>query len=117
MATPILDDIEKIRSVDKSDMLNFCVDSPKHYREAEGIAQTINANYPVPDNIIVAGMGGSAIGGNYSRTGLSKLIVPIEVNRDYHLPNYRQENPRFDNSYSGTLRELAPSSMRLDGDA
>jgi RPA family protein len=53
-----LDDVEKISVVDKSGMLNFSVNAAKHYREAAQIAEKINVDYPKPDNIIVAGLGG-----------------------------------------------------------
>ena len=86
MAKPILDDIEKIQSIDKSGMINFCIDAAKHYREAATVAQKMKVNFPVPNNIIVAGMGGSAIGGDLLKDWLrNKLIIPIEVNRDYQL--------------------------------
>ncbi len=107
MTTPLLDDIEKIRSVDKSGMIDFCIEAPKHYRLAAALADGIKAKYPIPDNIIVAGMGGSAIGGellkDYTR---DKLIVPIEVNRDYNLPEYADHKTLvLVSSYSGDTEE------------
>ena len=54
---------EKIKALDRGNMLNFCVNSPKLYGEAAKLAEKIEATYPKPDNIIVAGMGGSGIGG------------------------------------------------------
>ena len=70
-------------------MLNFCVDAPKHYRTAAELAQKIKVDFPQPDNIIVVGMGGSAIGGDLLKDYVrNKLSVPIEVNREYFLPEY-----------------------------
>ena len=40
-------------------------------------------------NIIICGMGGSAIGGDFVKTVLKDdLKIPIIVNRDYDLPNW-----------------------------
>jgi glucose/mannose-6-phosphate isomerase len=89
VATAVLNDAEKIKAVDKSGMLNFCVNSAKHYREAAEIAKKITVNYPKPDNVIIGGMGGSGIGGDLLKDwARNKTNVPIEVNRQYELPNY-----------------------------
>jgi glucose/mannose-6-phosphate isomerase len=78
-----------MNSIDKSGMLNFCVNAAKHYREAAEIAKKITVNYPKPDNVIVAGMGGSGIGGDlFKDWARNKTDVPIEVNREYQLPDY-----------------------------
>ena len=39
MVTPLLDSVENINFVDKSGMLNFCVDATKHYSEAVTLAR------------------------------------------------------------------------------
>ena len=107
MATPLLDNVEKIRAIDKSNMLTFCVDSAKLYREAAKIAEKIKVNYPKPDNVIVAGMGGSGIGGDLLKDwARNKTNVPIEVNREYHLPAYaNQKTLVIITSYSGDTEE------------
>jgi glucose/mannose-6-phosphate isomerase len=89
LVTPILDNIEAITAIDKSGMLNFCVNASKHYFEALEIAAKIIVNYKKPANVVIAGMGGSAIGGDLLKDwAKNKLAVPIEVNREYHLPAY-----------------------------
>ena len=107
MVTPLLDNVDKINAVDKSGMLNFCVNAAKHYHEASEIASKITVNYPKPDNIIVAGMGGSAIGGDLLKDwAKNKLTVPIEVNREYHLPAYvGKKTLVLITSYSGDTEE------------
>jgi len=107
LAKPILDDIENIRAVDKSGMIDFYIEAPKHYRQAAKLAQEIQVNYPKPDNIIVAGMGGSAIGGDLLKDYLKdKLKVPIEVSREYQLPEYAGKNTLvLICSYSGDTEE------------
>ena len=107
MVTSLLDNTEKIRAVDKSGMLNFCVNASKHYREAMELAQKIKAKYPKPDNIIVVGMGGSGIGGDLLKDwAKNKIDVPIEVNRDYSLPEYAGKKTLvIIMSYSGDTEE------------
>ncbi len=81
--TSVLNDAEKIRAIDKNGMLNFCIDAPKHYRAAAEIAQKVKVKFAAPDNIVVIGMGGSAIGGDILKDYVKdKLSVPIEVCRD-----------------------------------
>ena len=107
MVTPLLDNVDKINAVDKSGMLNFCVNSSKHYNEATEISKKIIVNYPKPNNIIVAGMGGSAIGGDLLKDWVrNKLTTPIEVNREYHLPAYVSKKTLvLITSYSGDTEE------------
>ena len=60
-------------------------------------AEKIMVDYPKPSNIVVAGLGGSAIGGDLLKDwAKNQLTVPIEVSREYQLPAYaRQENTCF----------------------
>jgi glucose/mannose-6-phosphate isomerase len=103
----ILDSISEIKRVDKSDMLSFCVEAPKHYAEAAKKAKTVSISYPRPQTIIVAGMGGSAIGGELLKDLVrDKIAVPIEVCREYSLPAYVNKNTLvFVVSYSGETEE------------
>jgi glucose/mannose-6-phosphate isomerase len=92
VAASVLDDTSKIREIDKSNMLSFCVDAAAHYREAAKTAEKISLRYANPENIIVAGMGGSAIGGELLKDWTrDKAQVPIEVSRAYSLPAYANE--------------------------
>ena len=108
MSTAILDNVEKINAIDKSGMLNFCINAPEHYRKAAAIAQKISVNLPKPDNIIISGLGGSAIGGDLLKDwARDKAAVPIEeVNREYHLPVYAGKKTLvIISSYSGETEE------------
>ena len=71
------------------------------------LAQKIQVNFPKPDNIIVAGLGGSAIGGDLLKDwARNKTEVPIEVNREYHLPAYAGKKTLvLVSSYSGDTEE------------
>jgi len=114
LATAILDNLNEIRRIDKGDMLSFCVQAPRHYREAAKLAQAISINYSKPQTIIVAGMGGSSIGGELLKDWAKhKITVPIEVCREYSLPAYTDEKTLvFVVSYSGETEEAL--SMFLD---
>jgi len=107
MSRSVLDDVENIKAVDKSNMISFCVNSAKLYREAAGLADKIKLNYPKPDNIIVAGMGGSGIGGDLLKDwARNQIAVPIEVNREYELPAYAGKKTLvLITSYSGDTEE------------
>jgi glucose/mannose-6-phosphate isomerase len=102
-----LDDAGNIKSVDKSKMISFCVNSAQLYGEAAGLAEKIKLEYPKPDNVIVAGMGGSGIGGDLLKDwARSRTTVPIEVNREYKLPAYAGKKTLvLLTSYSGDTEE------------
>lgn len=107
VAASLLDNSEKIHTIDKSEMLNFCVNAPIHYRKAVDIAEKMNINFSKPEKIIIAGMGGSAIGGDLVKDWVrNQLKVPIEVNREYYLPQYAdQKTLVLVISYSGDTEE------------
>ncbi len=107
MADSVLDYVGKMRESDKGDMLSFCVDEAKHYRVAAEAAEKISLSYVNPENVIVAGMGGSAIGGELLKDwARGKAQVPIEVSRAYSLPAYANEKSLvLVVSYSGETEE------------
>jgi len=107
VAASVLDDMGKISKVDKSNMLAFCVDAAAHYQEAAKTAEKISLQYVNPKNIIVAGMGGSAIGGELLKDwARDKAQVPIEVSRAYSLPAYADAKSLvLVMSYSGETEE------------
>jgi len=106
----ILDDIEQIRSFDPDNMYNRIFDFPE---QMEAALKTALAWEVTPDdfsdvkNIIVIGMGGSAIGGDLVRAYLnSRLLVPFQICRDYNLPEYvDDETLVITSSYSGNTEE------------
>jgi glucose/mannose-6-phosphate isomerase len=103
----LLDDTDRIRRIDRSNMLSFCVDASKHYAEAARLARTFSVDYPKPRAIIVAGMGGSAIGGELLKDwARDRMAVPTEICREYSLPAYADKNTLvFVVSYSGETEE------------
>jgi len=113
VVTPLLDNFEKVKSVDKSGMLKFSIDAAKHYREAFKVAEKIVVSYPKPANIVVAGLGGSAIGGDLLKDwSKNQLTVPIEVSREYSLPKYAgKKTLAVICSYSGDTEETLSSYL------
>ncbi len=63
--------------------------------------------FKMAQNAVVAGMGGSGLGGRIVQSLFSdKLHVPIEVMNGYHLPHYVNENSLVIlSSYSGNTEE------------
>ncbi|MEM2099069.1 MAG: bifunctional phosphoglucose/phosphomannose isomerase [Candidatus Bathyarchaeia archaeon] len=110
MFTSSLDEISEIRKIDKSNMLSFCIEAPKHYVEAAKIAEKFSFESSFKDhvdNIVVAGMGGSAISGELLKDwARDKVKVPIEVSREYSLPAYAHTHTAvIITSYSGETEE------------
>ncbi|MGC8998819.1 MAG: bifunctional phosphoglucose/phosphomannose isomerase [Candidatus Bathyarchaeia archaeon] len=103
----ILDNLNEIKRIDKSGMLSFYVDAAKHYENAARIAEKVAVDYPKPKSIIVAGMGGSAIGGEFLKDwARDTLTIPIEVCREYTLPAHANRSTlTFVVSYSGETEE------------
>ena len=104
----VLDKPEKIRKVDRSDMLGDLAKTADYCRDAIKRAEQVNVPEGVsPKHVVVAGMGGSAIGGEILHDWLrDTLPIPIEVCRDYTLPAYvNKDTLVFVNSYSGNTEE------------
>lgn len=108
VASNILDNQERIAHVDPTGMLKWTCEFADHWRDtfrrAEGTDLPRLRNI---DNVILCGMGGSAIAGDFLRSYLVyNSIVPFEVCRNYRLPGYA--SPRslvIISSYSGTTEE------------
>ncbi len=103
--------MEGMRKIDQNNMFRFCTEAAEHYRESEETAKKIKLDYPTPENVVIAGMGGSAIGGELLKDftrGYAK--VPIEINREYHLPAYAGKKSLIVLvSYSGDTEETLGS--------
>lgn len=103
----ILDDANEIRKIDRSNMLSFCVEAPKHFENAVRIAKKVEVNFLKPKAIVVAGMGGSAIGGELLKDWTQNALnIPVDVCRGYSLPAYADKNTLcLITSYSGETEE------------
>jgi glucose/mannose-6-phosphate isomerase len=104
----VLDKPERVKQVDRRDMLGDLVKTPDYCRDAIKRAMQVNVPEKVnPKYIVVVGMGGSAIGGEILHDWLrDTLPIPIQVCRDYTLPAYvNKDTLVFVNSYSGNTEE------------
>ena len=104
----VLDNQEMVKKVDRSDMLGDLVKTPDYCRDAIERAKRVTVPEKAnPRNIVIVGMGGSAIGGEILHDWLrDTLPVPIEVCRDYVLPAYvNKDTLVLANSYSGNTEE------------
>lgn len=104
----MLDNIEKIQEIDKSNMLDTLVQFPNQIKEAVEIAMAAEMEtFFKIDNVIITGMGASGISGDIaSSLYRDKIDVPIYVNKEYDLPKWaRKDTLNIFFSYSGNTEE------------
>jgi glucose/mannose-6-phosphate isomerase len=89
----LLDDIKGMSALDASDMLPAVASSGAQMREAvsvidrSGLAQISKGDQP--RNIVVAGLGGSGVGGQVLRAVLGQGVqVPIVLEQSHSLPGW-----------------------------
>ena len=102
----MLDDNNVLRQRDPSDALGVAAAQLEQARFAADIVHPDHDGREIT-NIVIAGMGGSALAGLMLKTWLQgELHVPIEVVRDYNLPAYVDTNTFvIASSYSGNTEE------------
>ncbi|EMR73497.1 bifunctional phosphoglucose/phosphomannose isomerase [Thermoplasmatales archaeon SCGC AB-539-N05] len=108
----MLDDLEYINKIDKSNMLGTVSAFPEQIKDAIRLVKSINVTrISEIANIIIVGMGGSAISGDILSSYLRDITkIPIFVNRDYSLPAWANQNTlAFFLSYSGNTEETLNS--------
>jgi len=100
---------ENIAQIDREDMLGRVINMPQHFREALQRAKSIRVDLKLDQirNIVIAGMGGSAIGGELVKClTYHQLPVPLAVCRSYHLPKFVDHRTlAIISSYSGNTEE------------
>jgi glucose/mannose-6-phosphate isomerase len=103
----VLDDVEAMKGLDRSDLLETVGAFPDQLKHAMLIAQGIDYPAVTPSNVVVAGMGGSGISGQLlADWALDRLDVPVSVVNDYHLPAFAGNRTLvFIESYSGNTEE------------
>jgi glucose/mannose-6-phosphate isomerase len=105
----VIETVEGIRKADPEKMLDRIKELPQQVRDAWAIAQkaTIPPAYADVRNIVVSGMGGSAIGSDLAAALVAgELPVPMSVHRDYGLPAYvGRDSLVIASSYSGNTEE------------
>jgi glucose/mannose-6-phosphate isomerase len=101
---------ELIQKFDKSGIFKVICNFPDQISEAVANVNKIKIESIKSNeinNVIITGLGGSAIGGDLVRTYLkNKIGIPIVVNRDYILPEFVSEKTLvLVSSYSGNTEE------------
>lgn len=106
----LLDDIGKIKKLDKGGMYDRIYQFPSQLED--GLERTREVQLPGWEgakisSIVVAGLGGSAIGGDLVRSYLAeRLKIPFLVCRNYNLPAFVDSSSLvFVSSYSGNTEE------------
>ncbi len=104
---PVLDDVDAMRELDRSGMLETVGAFPDQLKHAMLIAQAVDYPSVQPRHVVVAGMGGSGISGQLlADWAFDRLDVPVSVVNDYHLPSYCGNRTLvFVESYSGNTEE------------
>jgi len=106
-----LQNVEEVKKIDVANMANDLKAFSNQLKEAQEIA----GKFIIPDDwkefkpsgIVLAGMGGSAMGGDLVRNYTQyELKIPFTIIRNYDLPKYVNENYLvFISSYSGNTEE------------
>lgn len=109
----MIDDLKYIHSRDSQDALGI---AEKQWQQLNYLYTFENLNFEGIQNIVLSGMGGSALPGLFLNSW-PKLKVPFEISRSYNVPLYVNENTLFiSSSYSGnteeTLSSLADAQTR-----
>ena len=104
-----LDQYTQFSQLDPSDMLSHIVGLPEQLQKAWelGLSLKLPSMQPV-NRVVVAGMGGSAIGADLLASYLSdKATVPVFIQRDYGLPAFAfgKETLVVVSSHSGNTEE------------
>jgi glucose/mannose-6-phosphate isomerase len=104
---------EHIAQHDPSGMRSLIFDFPRQVEEAVAIGEASKIRFPISkiQNIVVSGLGGSAIGGDLLRSYLAdEIMIPVAVSRHYFLPEYVNERSLvIVSSYSGNTEETISS--------
>lgn len=114
----LLDDQDVVEKTDAQNMYGLIYEFPSQLQHVLKIARQL----PLPSlksnqikNIVLTGMGGSAIGGDLIRSYLaSELGLPFLISRNYSLPHFVNENTLvFVSSYSGNTEETLSAYQLL----
>ncbi len=112
----LLNDAEVIAAGDPEGMLDHLTGFSSQLREAAGIGEdcVISRSGSGISSVVVLGMGGSAIGGEFGQGYLyDRLRVPMQVVRDYCLPAHvGPDTLVITSSYSGNTEETLESYSR-----
>ncbi len=104
-----LDAHDQFASIDVEDMLSQIMSLPDQLQKAWelGLTSPLSAMAPI-NRVVIAGMGGSAIGADLLASFLmDRVTIPVMVQRDYGLPAYAFGRETFVvvSSHSGNTEE------------
>ena len=104
-----------IKRLDPTGMYNWIRDFTDQVEDAVHIGKTtpLKLNVKGIRNIVITGLGGSAIGGDLLRSyAAQELKVPLFVNRHYFLPEFVDKNSLVVvSSYSGDTEETVAAHL------
>ena len=107
--TSVLDDAARRAALDAQKMIALTHEFPEQCRKGLNIAMQFNPPTPrLPiQNVVVTGLGGSAVGGDLLRVLVEDNgEVPLVVNRDYQMPAFVNDRTFvIAASYSGNTEE------------
>jgi glucose/mannose-6-phosphate isomerase len=107
--TSVLDDAARRAALDAQNMIPLTHEFPEQCRKGLNIAMQFNPPTPrLPiQNVVVTGLGGSAVGGDLLRVLVEDNgEVPLVVNRDYQMPAFVNDRTFvIAASYSGNTEE------------
>lgn len=105
----MLDDLVHLSELDERGILNILARFDRQIEEALqiGLAADLPTDAGSVRNIVISGLGGSAIGGDFLRAYLGRsLRLPLLVNRSYSVPGFVDESTLVIlSSYSGNTEE------------
>jgi glucose/mannose-6-phosphate isomerase len=112
-----LDDLQSIHNIDSAGMLECVHTFPQQLEDALNITRDWKINTYNPINIVILGLGGSAIGGDLLRAYLlHQARIPIQVCRDYNIPEFVNNNSLvLVPSYSGNTEETLSAYEQARG--
>jgi len=104
----MLDDLKLISAIDKSDMLGKVAGFPEQIKNSNDIVNSaMLGSFFKVDNIIISGMGASAISGDIVQNLFrDRIDIPVFVSRQYDIPKWAGKNTLLiSQSYSGNTEE------------
>jgi glucose/mannose-6-phosphate isomerase len=114
--TAILDSREQIKQIDPDGALDSAESIADQVRQVweEQDQIDLRAYQGKVQNIVVAGMGGSALGADLVRNLYKEeLTIPMEIAKDYDLPNFVDKNTLVIlSSYSGNTEETLSAAAQ-----
>jgi len=111
-----LDDLARLARLDEHRVRDVLAAFPEQCREALALRMTAGPALSTPSAIIVAGMGGSAAGGDLlAARAADTLRIPLLVHRGYGLPGAPANTLVIASSYSGeTVETLSAAETALE---